>query len=103
MKNMGREDLADRYSYFKYQRLIRYYTECINEKKREYARRLIGIIKEEKEKIKKIIKKEYVSRYYRVYLPLFLMSPKLAYYFGGLFEKFVRLRSSVYTLRKSGG
>lgn len=95
LKNIGREDLADSFSYFKYQRLIRYYTECVKGKKREYAKRLVGIIKEEKELIKIIIKKEYVSRYYKLYLSLFMMSPRLAYIFGILFEKFVQLRNRV--------
>lgn len=103
LKNMGREDLALRYSYSKYQRLIRYYTECMRDKKREYVGRLVGIIKGEKETIKKIIKREYVSRYYKVYLPIFLISPSLAYLFGNLFEKFVQLRSRVYLSGKSGG
>lgn len=103
LKNIGREDLADRFSYFKYQRLIRYYTECVKGKKREYAGRLVGIIKEEKGLIKEIIKREYVSRYYKMYLPLIMMSPKLAYLFGILFEKFVQFRNGVRSLRKSGG
>ena len=103
LKNMGREDLADRYSYFKFQRLIRYYRECVEGKKREYAVRLSGIIKEEKELIKKIIKREYVSRYYKVYLPLFIISPRLAYIFGILFNKFFQFRNRVRSLKKSGG
>lgn len=92
LKNLGREDLANQYSFFKYQRLISYYTECVKGKKRAYAKRLAGIIKGEKDLISVIIKKEYVSGYYRIYLPLFLISPSIAYLFGILFEKIVLLR-----------
>lgn len=103
LKNLGREDLAERFSYFKYQKLILYYTECVREKKHAYAGRLAAIVRSEKEKIKKIMQKEYVSGYYRVYLPIFLMSPGMAYLFGILFEKFVQLRNRYYLLKKAGG
>ncbi|MCM1264351.1 MAG: glycosyltransferase [Butyrivibrio sp.] len=103
LNKMGREDLSVRFSYLKYQRLIRYYTECVQAKKREYVKRLVGIIKAEEDSIRKMIKMEYVSRYYRTYLLIFLRSPKMAYIFGNLFEKFVKLRNIVRSLGKSGG
>ncbi|MCM1262448.1 MAG: glycosyltransferase [Butyrivibrio sp.] len=103
LNNMGREDLSIRFSYLKHQRLIRYYTECVQAKKHEYVKRLIKIIREDEELIRKMIKMEYVSRYYRTYLRIFLVSPKMAYIFGNLFEEFVKLRDIVRSLGKSGG
>ena len=92
LKNMGRKDLADRHSYYIYQRLILYYTECIRKRQHIYAKKLINIIKGEKVNIKKVLKENYVSRYYKVYLPLFLVSPRLAYFWGNMFDKFVQLK-----------
>lgn len=96
LRNMGREDLADRYSYFRYQKLVLYYTECVKRKESRYAKRISEIIRGDKKVINEIIRKEYVSAYYRMYLPLFMISPKMAYICGNLFENFVRLRKNFF-------
>ncbi len=102
LKNIGRKDLAERYSFFRYQRLISYYEECMRKREFVYAKRIAGIIKTDKPVIRKIVKKEYVSGYYIIYLRLFIMNPKFAFVFGNLFKKTVQLRKCLYS-RKLGG
>lgn len=102
LSDIGRKDLAERYSFFKYQRLISYYEECMRNSEFVYANRIAGIIKTDKSVIRKIVKKEYVSGYYRTYLRLFLMNSKSAFLFGNLFKKIIQLRKCLFS-RKLGG
>lgn len=102
LKDIGRDDLAERYSFFRYQRLTLYYEECIRKNESAYAKRIAGIIKNDKLIIKGIVKKEYVARYYRIYLKLFLMSPKSAFHFGNLFKRMIQLRNRFFR-RTLGG
>lgn len=102
LRDIGRNDLAEKYSFFRYQRLISYYEESMNNREFVYAKRIAGIIKTDKPVIMKIVKKEYVSRYYGIYLRLFLINSESAFLFGNLFKKIVQLRKCLFS-RKSGG
>lgn len=90
LKEVGGEDLADRYAYFIYQRLILYFTVSVKKKEKSYSKRLAELIKKDKDKIKKILKNNYVSTYYKVYLSIFFISTKMAYAFGKLFQALVK-------------
>ena len=92
LKDNAGEDLAERYAYFIYQRLILYFTISVQKKEKAYSKRLAELIKKDKEKIKKIVKNNYVSTYYKVYLPIFFINTKMAYAFGKLFQALFKKR-----------
>lgn len=79
LQKIGRDDLAERYSYFKYQRLLTYYKECMDVKARDYADRIGQILCRDRSKIRKLLSNEYVSKYYRLYFHLTLLCPRLGY------------------------
>lgn len=87
LRGLGREDLAQRYAYFKYQRLLTYYRECMDAGEKGYAKRLAMLIRKDKRKIKCLIKKEYASKYYRLYFKIFLFCPSLSYLYETLTSK----------------
>lgn len=84
LKDLGRADLAEQYAFFKYRRLLTYYRDCMNAGEKTSAKRLAKIIQQDKEKIKKILNQPYVSRYYRLYFKLFLMTPGCGYVYEKL-------------------
>lgn len=87
LEELGREDLSERYAYFLYQRLILYYNASVQKKEKDYAKRLAALIKRDKRKIRKVLKQEYVSAYNRLYIQIFLVNAKLAYFVKRLMEK----------------
>ena len=81
LREIGRDDLAERYAYFKYQRLLTYYKECMDAKEKDYANRIGRVICRDRKKIKTLLSEEYVSNYYRIYFKLTLLNPRIGYWY----------------------
>lgn len=83
LRDMGRVDLAEEYAYFKFQRLLTYYRDCIEAGEKAYAKRIAEAVKQERDKVKYICNQEFVSAFYKLYLRIFLIQP----YLGLMYEK----------------
>lgn len=87
IRNLGKPDLAERYSFAKFKRLLQYYCDCVDAGEREYAGRIARIINQDKADLKQLLNREYVSKYYRLCFGLFLLQPRCAYWFIQLMKK----------------
>lgn len=78
LKEIGRDDLAEKYACFLYQRLILYYNVTVRKREQSYAKRLRDIVQKDKRKIRRLLKQDYVSSYIKMYMHAFLLHPRLA-------------------------
>lgn len=86
LKELGRADLAEHYAFFMYQRIITYYVECVDAKRKDYAKRLSEYIYVDRDKVKQLVKR-YGTKYYKIYFSLFLFHPQLGYFFKKIIDK----------------
>lgn len=77
---IGRADLAERYVYFIFQRLTTFYRSCLWYNRKEYAEKIYKIVSDDKKKLLQICGQDYVSKFYKIYFRLFLLSPKISSY-----------------------
>ena len=87
LRELGKTDIAERYSFFKFQKLLQYYCDCIEAGEKEYARRIADLVYKDRVHLKRLLRQEYVSNYYRLYFRLFLLSPRWGYWFVQFMKK----------------
>lgn len=89
LKNLGRHDLADTYSAFKYQRLLTYYRDCKkckgNEAKK-FSNRIKKIIKSERKTVKRLCDQKEGKFLERLELKIFLLNSGLYVMFYMMLE-----------------
>ena len=86
LREIGREDLADYYAFFMYQRIVTYYIECVDAKRMDYAKRLADYIHKDRSRLRQLVRR-YGTRYYKGYFFLFLIHPQLGYLFKKIIDK----------------
>lgn len=86
---LGEEELAEKASYRFYRRLLDYYLDFRKRKMKAAARQLTGIIKEEKDEIKRVYQNDFVPLGDKVRMKLALLTPSGYYRVVKLYDKFV--------------
>ena len=89
LEENGMQQLAEKASYEFYKRMLYYYIDFRNRKMRDYALRLVNLIKDEKLKVQELYKKSFVATGDRVRMRIFLIFPECYYRIVKLYDKFV--------------
>ena len=88
-RKQGLAEYADKAQYYFYRRMLFYYIEFRHKKGKEYARRMISMLRSEREVIKKAYEPSYVATGDKVRMKLALTAPGLYYFINQLYEQLV--------------
>lgn len=86
---LGEQELARKASYRFYRRLLDYYLDFRKKKMKDAAKRLIGILRDEKDEVKKIYQNDFIPLGDKVRMKLALVTPSGYYEIVKLYDRFV--------------
>ena len=89
LKGLGMSDLSEKASYQFYRRLLYYYLDFCNKKMNRAARKIISFLREEKNKIVYVYRKDYVPVGDKVRMRTALHVPIIYYGLAKLYDKIV--------------
>ena len=89
LKGLGMEDMSEKASYQFYRRLLYYYIDFRKRRMNQAAARIIHFLREEKDKVKRIYRKEYVPTGDKVRMRTALYMPILYYALSELYDRLV--------------
>lgn len=86
---LGEQELAEKAAYRFYRRLLDYYLDFRKRKMGDAAKQLIRLLKDEKNEVKRIYRKEFIPVGDKVRMKLALVTPSGYYLIVKLYDKFV--------------
>lgn len=89
LEGIGMQELAEKAYYQFYRKMLFYYIDFRQKKRKDSARRLSALLREEKEKIKEIYHSDFVAAGDKVRMKLFLFSPGSYYGIVKLYDKLI--------------
>lgn len=98
LNEIGRKDLADIYSFFKYQKLLTYYRWCMSEGEAsgvEYGKQIHKIVFSQRDKVKYLCACKKGTRVERWSLKLFMTNRKLYQMFYRLLEQYGNIKQKL--------
>lgn len=89
LKKMGLQELAEKSAYQFYRKMLFYYIDFRDRKMKDSAKELMGFLRKEKQKIKRIYRKEFISSGDRVRMKLALGMPGTYYRIVKIYDRFI--------------
>lgn len=86
LQKEGMTELAEKSKYHFYRRMLFYYLEFKKKKGREYEKRMISLLRGEKDEIEEVYKNSFVAKGDKARMKLFLKSPWLYYYVVKIYD-----------------